>query len=39
VGGGKRLFAEGVPKTVLELTSSRALESGTIIQVYEPVRD
>jgi len=38
VGGGKRLFAEGTPETELNLTESRELGSGEILQVYEPVR-
>ena len=39
LGGGKCLFPEGGPEITPKLTDAKALDSGTVIQVYEPVRD
>jgi dihydrofolate reductase len=38
LGSGKRLFGESDDATTLRLTNSQALESGTVILTYEPVR-
>lgn len=37
VGGGKRLFEEGVPAKGWELVSSETFTTGVIISIYEPV--
>ena len=36
LGGGKRLFADGEPRTELRLTSARPLPKGIVIVEYEP---
>jgi dihydrofolate reductase len=38
LGSGKRLFGDSETATTLQLVSSQALESGTMILTYEPAR-
>jgi dihydrofolate reductase len=38
LGSGKRLFGESEDATALSLVSSQALDSGTVILTYEPVK-
>lgn len=37
LGKGPRLFADGVPQTILELTETRRLPKGIVILEYRPV--
>lgn len=36
VGGGKRLFEEGIPAKGWKLTSSQTSTTGVVISTYEP---
>lgn len=36
LGGGKRLFGEGTPVDLLEMTDHRVTEKGTVIATYRP---
>ena len=36
LGKGNRIFADGIPARALELTSTQALPSGILINVYKP---
>jgi len=38
VGGGKRLFRDGIESTVLELVDTRAFGSGVVVLHYQPTR-
>jgi dihydrofolate reductase len=39
LGGGKRLFRDGAPRTTLRLLDSRTAASGLVILTYEPDRN
>ncbi|MCT2560114.1 dihydrofolate reductase family protein [Tsuneonella sp. YG55] len=36
LGGGKRMFANGTPVEMLEMTSNRVTDKGTVIATYRP---
>jgi dihydrofolate reductase len=39
LGGGKKVFGDFEDSKTLKLTSSRTLDNGTLILIYEPARD